>query len=445
MDDVGKWMDRRRSGAWGAIGNASVRMLSILCRFLTSPFTNRALGAAGRGVLSVVDNASGTFSNLLAPNVPASFYRTLVTRSFTPAEYAGTGLVIGFASGLIVPIAFAASYPWLAGSAYRNVPLPYFALGFAACPLLLSRNYLHALLQGLGRLPDANRILRNEAFASLLLTVVLLVFGIFRVDTALIASLGLAAFTLANVIFSLRKEIGFPWRPSPQLLGLSLRDAARVHLSGVATFLLLRIDILMLNAYERPSAVGSYAVAVVAAETLLLIPYGTQAVLFSWSGAFESSTAAFASVVRATRHTLFWMILAATLLAILAPIVVRVIGGEQFRSAVAPLRLLLPGLVFYGLSMSLAPHWIRSGMYGTQSAVACICLALNIALNMVLIPAMSIVGAALASTVAYTVSGVSWVWILGCTEDGAPRRLFRIGLDDLRYYQHLWDELRGRR
>lgn len=443
MGDGEAPIDKGRLGAWGALSNASVRLLSIACRFVTSPFTNRALGAAGRGVLSVVDNASGTFSILLAPNVPASFYRTLVRPTYTPAEYAGTGLLVGLVAGLVVPLVFAASYPWLSGSAYRNVSPFYFALGFAACPLLLARSYLHALLQGLDRLRDANRVLRNEALASLGITAVLLLFGIFRIDTALIASIGLAAFALANVVCLLRHEVSLPWKISPELLKLSLRDAAQVHLSSVATFLLLRIDILMLNAYERPSAVGSYMVAVLAAETLLLIPYGTQAVLFSWSGSFASETAALASVIRATRHTLFWMIVGAILLAVMAPTMIWILGGAQFRPAVTPFRLLLPGLVFYGLSMSLAPCWIRSGMYGTQSAVACICLFLNIGLNLLLIPAMSIAGAAIASTVAYAVGGACWLRVLGRTEHGASRRLLQIDLDDVRYYSALLESFRS--
>ena len=208
MDEIGSQAGGKRSGAFAALGNASVRLLAIAARFLTAPFTNRALGPAGRGVLSVVDNANGTFSVLVAPNVPASFYRTLATGRFTRAEYAGTALLLGVLAGLVVPLAFAASYPWLEDSAYRNVSPTYFALGFSACPLLLSKNYLHALLQGLGRLRDANRVLRNEALASLGITAALLVFGVFRVGTALLASVALAAFALGNVATVLFREVG---------------------------------------------------------------------------------------------------------------------------------------------------------------------------------------------------------------------------------------------
>ena len=443
MGDVEARGDERNFGAWGALGNAWVRLLSIAARFATSPFTNRALGAAGRGVLSVVDNASGTFSILLAPNVPASFYRTLATRRFTPAEYAGTALLIGLAAGLFVPLVFAASYPWLADSAYRNVSPVYFGVAFAACPLLLSRNYLHALMQGLGHLNDANRVLRNEALASLGTTAVLLALGIFRVGTALVVSIGLAAFTLANVVVVLLRDVAFPWRVSRSLLRVSLRDAVGVHLSSVATFLVLRIDVLMLNAYEPASAVGNYVVAVTAAETLLLIPYATQALLFSRSSTSDAEAGGLASVIRATRHTFYWMVLGAGFLALCAPLVIRILGGEQFRAAVTALRLLLPGLVFYGLSMSLAPLWIRSGMYGTQSLLASMCLLLNVGLNLALIPAISIAGAAVASTVAYATGGLCWLWILGRTTNCTWSEVFRLGMDDLRYYGDLWREVRS--
>lgn len=432
-----------QSGAWKALGTAAVRLLSVSVRVATSPFTNRALGAVGRGELSVVDNASATFATLCAPNVAASFFRTLGSQRFTYAEYAGTALILGLSFGLLVPIAFATSYLWLADSAYRGVTARYFALGFAACPFLLCRNYLHALLNGLGALREANRVVRNEAMWGLAITTFLLLFGVFRTDTALESSIAVALLGLANLFVLLRRRVSGPWRFSAHLFFVCLRDSVKVHLSAVATFLLLRIDVLMLNTYASIEQVGSYFVAVNAAETLLLIPYGTQAVLFSRSVEARVGDDGITSILRGTRHTLYWMLMGAAFLAVGAPRLIAILGGPSFHDAEAPLRLLLPGLVCYGVSMSLAPLWIRHGMYGMQSSVALVCLVLNVGLNVLLIPPMGISGAALASTAAYSTGGLIWLWILGRTIRIGPWDLFRLRGTDVVYYRDLWREMRS--
>ena len=432
----------RESSAAGAAGNVLARILVLGTRFLTSPFTNRALGASGRGVLSVVGNVSSLFTIGLTPKLSVSFYRTWSGKRFSLKEYAGTSVAVGGASAGVILGLFLVSYPVFRDGLYRNTGLLFLLLSFLAVPLLIVRDYLHSIFQMLGRMSEYNRIIRYEAAAGFLLTVLLLLAGQFTVLTALLASIGVALFSLGNTAWWLVRYVPSPWRVSRPLLCESLRDALKIHPAGIATFLFLKIDILMLNYFLPSEAVGQYFVAVTIAEVLFLIPYGTQAVLYSRVSRESSPEAAADLSVRASRHSFYLTLAGAVAFALVGGWLVTLVGGSEYMPAVVPLRILLPGMVFQCLTMTLSPFWARKGIYGTISLTAIAVASLNILLNVFWIPSRGISGAAWATTVSYGVNALVWLWILSRHAPGGPRAMFRIEREDFRYYRDLWQEFR---
>lgn len=432
------------SSARSAAGNVLARMLSLGVRFLTSPFTNRALGAADRGVLSVVGSVSSLFTVGLTPNLAASYYRTFPEKRHSLQEYAGTSVAVGAAAGGTIIALFLFSYPFFRYGLYRNTGFAYLLLSFLAVPLLLVRNYLQVIFQGLGRMEEYNGIVRNEAVAGFCFTVALLVAGRFTVTTALLASIALGLFSLGNTVWWLLRYVPRPWRVSGRLLAASLRDALAVHPAGLATFLFLKIDILILNYFLPSAAVGRYFVAVTIAEVLFLIPYGTQAVLYSRVAREESPEAAAAVAVRAGRHAFYITLAGAAAFALLGKWLVALVGGREYMPATLPLLVLLPGMVLQCLTMTLSPLWARKGLYGTMSIVAGTVAATNIALNLLLIPLWGISGAAAATTASYGLNAAIWLVLLARHAPSGPKAMFRLERDDLRYYRDLLDEIRDR-
>src|SRR5205823_5255901 len=142
----------------------------------------------------------------------------------------------------------------------------------------------------------------------------------------------------------------FPWSLSRPLLYLTLRDAASIHAAGVSAYLLLKIDLLILNAYVPASAVGCYALAVMLGEILFLLPYAAQAVLYSRVATQPSEELVTQMAARAARHTFYLAALGGGAFFTLAPWLVALLGGAEFQPAVGPLRILLPGIVFHSVS-----------------------------------------------------------------------------------------------
>jgi O-antigen/teichoic acid export membrane protein len=94
-------------------------------------------------------------------------------------------------------------------------------------------------------------------------------------------------------------------------------------------------------------------------------------------------------------------------MAIAAPVVLPLVYGDAFRDAVVPAWVLLVGLAGGGVTGVLTAFLSGSGRPGLGSAALGSGLVVTLALDIALIPAFGIVGAATASTLAYlTTAGV---------------------------------------
>lgn len=172
-------------------------------------------------------------------------------------------------------------------------------------------------------------------------------------------------------------------------------------------------DLLLLRAFVDSAAAGYYKAALVVAEFTWFVPSSLQMVLLHstselWSeerGEYVSDLAS-----RITRYTLLFTLLLAIGLAALGETFVPVYFGEEFRPAVTPLLVLLPGTVGFAVSRPIlaitqGKGELRVLVYATGAASA-----LNLALNLALVPRYEMVGAAVATSIGYGSMLVLLVW-----------------------------------
>lgn len=96
-----------------------------------------------------------------------------------------------------------------------------------------------------------------------------------------------------------------------------------------------------------------------------------------------------------------------------APEVIRLVAGEEYASAVPVVSIVAAASVFYGMYVIAVAVLLHEHRTGTMAAVTLATGVLNIAINVVLIPMIGIVGAAIASLIANMVYGVTTVWLAG--------------------------------
>jgi O-antigen/teichoic acid export membrane protein len=107
-----------------------------------------------------------------------------------------------------------------------------------------------------------------------------------------------------------------------------------------------------------------------------------------------------------TRGTVAITFLLAVPALVLGPYFVRAVYGSQFADAGVALRFIIPGVIAYSVVAVLTRYLSGQGRPGTTTLILVVGLGINIAANLLLIPRLGINGAALASSVSYSVSAV---------------------------------------
>ena len=103
------------------------------------------------------------------------------------------------------------------------------------------------------------------------------------------------------------------------------------------------------------------------------------------------------------RLTALLLVLAAFLMGIAAEWLIPLLYGEAYLPSVTPLRLLLPGMISSGLFLVLGGHLLGLKKLRPLLVIACAGLVMNVGLNLWLIPVYGIEGAAVVSSITYTV------------------------------------------
>ncbi|HXW77687.1 MAG TPA: polysaccharide biosynthesis C-terminal domain-containing protein, partial [Candidatus Eremiobacteraceae bacterium] len=190
------------------------------------------------------------------------------------------------------------------------------------------------------------------------------------------------------------------------LIGLGLKFG----LYGVAGFLVYRLDSLLVAALLGATSFGIYSLAVSAGELLFMISRSVAAAAAHRIGSSEPGDSASTTALAIRISTPAVALGAVGAYFAVAPLV-HVLYGEAFDPAIAPVRILLPGIVAY------ASAGIFSQYLSLQMGRPIFMLLWNLVLLVLqggaclyLIPRMGLAGAALASTIAYVLSAIASTW-----------------------------------
>lgn len=196
-----------------------------------------------------------------------------------------------------------------------------------------------------------------------------------------------------------------------------LRYSARSHPDLLFQQVILRSDYLLIGALLGSTALGEYAMATAAGELLFIVPEAVTTPLMKRLLQQEDGIERLTPL--ALRLTATVMIAACVSMALVGEWLIVTLFGEAYQPAYPALLALLPGLLGLCYVSILRLDLLGKNRPGSISLVMGLCALFNLALNLLLIPAYGIVGAAVASSVAYLAVTVALLWLY-CRLSGVP-------------------------
>jgi O-antigen/teichoic acid export membrane protein len=186
------------------------------------------------------------------------------------------------------------------------------------------------------------------------------------------------------------------------------RDLVPLGAAAVLAALYFRVDVLLIDAFKGTAAVGLYNAVFRIVEALRLLPAAVMAValptVFRASDARPLLRLAAALTVAAAAISLgLWMS---------AGWMVPVLFGDRFAEAVPAFRILLMAFPLMALNYALTHQLIGWNRHVAYAVLCGWALAVNVVLNIQLIPAWSIAGAAWATVVTEVVLTIGCIAVL---------------------------------
>lgn len=381
----------------------------------------RLLGPAGKGRFALITLVSSVALSLISVGlVNAQIH---LKRKYSIEKVTVNSLFIAFLAGILFLVLFLLSLPFLRGSVFKDIELALLIVVVAFIPLQLC---------GLSLKRTAQSMYDIKAF-NYLNTAKPVIFLVSLVTVTLLISRSLLWILLAWVFASVVSfVISFLYVNARLRLNRDLFDrrvlkdivlyAMKVSVGGIFGFFQYRVDVFIVAYFLDAAAVGFYVVGLAVAEVLWRIPSAVVNVLLP-----KVADSADDKVNKITpmicRETSVLILGAGLLIFVLAHHLINLLYGSAYQPSVAVLRWVLPGVYFVSLWKILINDFNARGyplFYGYSASVAVVVMVL---LDIILIPRYGIVGAAVASSVAYFSSFITIIFIYRY-KTGVPFRLF---------------------
>ena len=418
------------------------QFLALLLSLATSIIVARSLGPVGNGEYSVamlLPTFLVVFLNLGISSANV-YYVGRHSDSLITAYRASilmwcivTALGVGIGGGVIL----IGGDQWFPG-------VPSSVLWFASVlfPLGLLQSYFASLLQAVQDFKRFNVVAITSPAIMLFF-----VFFVFLLKGSVVDVVFAAVLTqFVNLIITfllLHRQISEITRTNVNVSGAeyvmhALRYGYKAHLSNILTFVNYRADIFLINLLITPVSAGIYVISVAMSEKLWLISQAVSTVILpklSELHAEEDVRRQLTPLI--ARWMLVLVTIAACFFSVLGPCMIKFLFGSEYLGAAVPFLFLLPGIVLASITKVLANDIAARGRPELNMYTSFVVIIFNIVGNLYLIPLWGLPGAAIATTIAYSVQAALLVSMYAWLSGNCWHFLFSFGDQDAKILKRI--------
>jgi len=283
---------------------------------------------------------------------------------------------------------------------------------FSGCPVkilfffLLEIPFFFIVSLGQGILFSEERIIRFNAYS--LTAKIILLAGTLSVYHIKSIYIPIAASILSQVILALLliKKAKINLKPGfdREVIAESMKYGFVINSTIVITLLHYRADVFLINMLVGTYFVGIYSVAVGISERIWILSNSISTSLFPKVVNVNDEIEKVRITNRVSRISNTFSFVIVIIMEFFADSIISIFFKDKFIGAISPMRIILPGIYMIGMSRLLSNYLSAVGKQKVLLYTKFTALAINIYLNLLLIPQMGINGAALSTLITYLLS-----------------------------------------
>ena len=390
-----------------AIGSTIIRqVVASGLYFIAMWITTRQLGPHQNGVLATVLLLPQTLYAFLNLGLGASHVYYLSSGSGNHRSMRNTNWILAALLWAAVVAVLSISSDQTVARYLPGIPKNSALYASLLFPMMLLAAWTSSLIQGSRDYQAYNKTLLIQPFVFCSAIILLRAAGAITVISVLscyiLSQLSLWLLSEAKV-----SKFSAPAGKEKHSVRDAIKFGLRAHVSNVITFLNYRIALYLVSLMLGAAATGKYALSIQLAEVLWLIASAASMIVFPESAAHNSSPVELRKMITKIASSVFQVTFAGALIAAaVAPFAIPWIFGKDYQGSVMPFVILLPGIVVWSYMSVISNSLAGMGYQKVNIQSALMCLSINVAGNYLAIPRFGANGAALASTLAFSITAL---------------------------------------
>ena len=203
-------------------------------------------------------------------------------------------------------------------------------------------------------------------------------------------------------------------------------------------FLAYRMDYWFIDFFWNKEELGLYALAAKLNQVLWMVPITIAAVIVPF--AVTSSKEVLVKVKIILRLLFNGYILLGILLLIISPFFIPFIFGNEFSATVIPFLILLPGVIIFSITTLLAAYFAGINRQDINLKISFFCFLIIMAGDWILVPHFGMKGAAIASSIGYSFSGMYSLIVFSKQSGWSFKDLLLVKEDDIQMVKNIFHE-----
>jgi O-antigen/teichoic acid export membrane protein len=416
------------------------QFLGILIGLLTTIILARYLGPEGQGMYALI---------ILLPTILVTFLNFGVGVSsvyfvgkkefsintvFKTNLYFGLGLsLVSFIIGSIVILIFPENF-------FNSIPSEDLFTVLLIIPFMFLNQFLQAIFQGNQDFDSFNLILLFGQISLLLSSVFFLIFLDLHLLGSILSYILSQVITLSTIFYLTKKRLGIAIKNSKfscEYLRKSILYGIKAYVSNVIAFLIYRIDIFLISFFVNPVGVGIYVLAVNIAERLWIISQAVATVLFPRISSLVNDDEKNEITSIVNRNIFALSIISGIVVYFISEPLIYLLFGIEYLDSSKVLKFLLPGIVLFTISRILSNDIAGRGKPEINTYISIFTALSNIIMNIMLIPVYGVNGAAIATSISYSLdAAIRIIYFKKLTKQYYHYIIF-IQKNDIRFYLKL--------
>lgn len=398
----------------------------------TTILLSRLLGTNGKGVIGISNNIIAFSMLILGVGFEAAnvFFvgkdkkniNNIVGYNLIICSFAFLVMLAILGIHLIHPINFI----------FKGLDMSIIILLVLIIPTNLIKSSLINLLLGLQDIIRFNKVnIADKLINFFVLLIFLLVFDspFYVIFSTLLSTLIVEIILIYIIIIKYKVKPSLDFSISKKMMAYGFK----AQISNTIQMINYRLDQFVINYYFTFSQVAIYGNAVSLGEALWQVSGTISTIVFPMTSSSKDTDELKTFINRVTRVTLFFIVICSIVLSILSRPLVIFLFGKDFANSSNALIILLPGISFFSVSKILANFLAGVGKLEKNIIASSISGATTVTLDFLLIPRIGINGAAVASSISYTVFTLITIFFYSKHTGSKFKDICIITRDDLRF------------